>query len=322
MPRFPMSDLAGSDVREFPHGAIGEPPAGSPRTREGTGSIAPASVLSPAPETLGLSNHPAGWTASRSQPHAHRRNSSTMDAPGGHAHDGAVGAPSAGKANASADAPNAASRWEAMDLESLLDEIMVDDLLHFGLRRPEDAWTSGDAAGAVSSRDVQPGTSTGSSSQVDNPHSASSQATSHPKLLDLAPTMENPPLMGAENFSLKHRTPVFEFRRERLPVESPIANAAARLSGNRKFLTGQVASLLERSRYRIDGRSVGVSPMLLVTDLDSDRKFRIFVGAATQDVSAAPIGNFVKGSDLLAKVTIDPHDGRTLKSLYLIPLRR
>jgi hypothetical protein len=360
MPRFPTGYLTVPHFREPPRGMIDDPAAHPTQARETTGGTVPVSVTSPSPETLGLSSHPAGWAADGAQPHAYPRQHRTSAAPGSHAHDGSVsvgGNLPGAQAGTSLRDPTAQSRWEAMDVDELLQEIMVDDLLHFGLRGPDDVWTHTEAATTASSPQVQPGTSTAAVPQAasqeasqrklpnsedvgthaeaataaSSPHvqpgtstaavpQAASQEASQRKLLDIVPTKKNPVLVGEQGFYLKRRTPVLAFSGKRLPFEAEKANATPRLAENRIFVAQQVEMILQEGRYHVYKRFDGLSPMLMVSDLDSDRTFRVFVGLATQDASAVPKGSYTAGSDVLAKVTIDPRDGRTLKSLYLIPL--
>jgi hypothetical protein len=71
--------------------------------------------------------------------------------------------------------------------------------------------------------------------------------------------------------------------------------------------------------YRIDHWGSPRSPVLDVTEVASEKKYRVLVQISTQNRAEAPKGGYVKGVDVLAHVTVD-RGSQTLKSLHLFPL--
>jgi hypothetical protein len=312
MPRFSLPEFTNATSHEpsllSGEGAV----ARESQPHAGAGGIAPVSVTSATPEVLGLSSHPAGWASSGSQLHPQPRSPRATVSSGGDAHGGAVpGSSSSGaKASISAGTSTATSTSNHLDDDAWLQEILTYDFLYKDLSPPKDPPASAaPAATTVVSHDPQPGTSAASTSQ----------GTSH--RVSLEAVMKRMALKAGRSRNLKRKTPSWQFEGERLPVRSPRSEprSLVRLLENREFAVKKVAKVLMGSGYRIDHWDSSRSPVLDVTEVASEKKYRVLVQISTQNRAEAPKGGYVKGVDVLAHVTVD-RGSQTLKSLHLFPL--
>ncbi|HUA78895.1 MAG TPA: hypothetical protein VL997_00875 [Dyella sp.] len=115
---------------------------------------------------------------------------------------------------------------------------------------------------------------------------------------------------------------VFQFHGKQLPtVRSTPRNTSVALE-NRNYVSEAVKLILQRSGYRVvdDCTAIYSRDLLLVSDAATGKRFNIYPKISTDGKCQLPLHFSKNASSLLAVVTINPLDHRSLDSLYLIPL--
>jgi len=308
----------------FPHAVIHEPVADTnARTSpsdEGGGHIAPVSVTPP--EAFGFVARPAGATSRARLSYSQTR---SLQTPSPRMFDARTPSPptrSPRERSPHTLAPSQArpdGRGEPVLENRGLDELLAEIADEYDLldATHPSRGTGNDAvphAGTGVTQSDPPGSLANTSA------ASSSQGLLRRISLDEVMADERVVFTPGGEIDLGHLRPSFLFHGERLPFDRLTTSAAAHCNESRAFVKEQVASVLERSGYRIENRGASSIAPLRVTNPSSGKSFTILPRLTSNFRPNISGRRYVMDPrvDMIAIVKFRHSDRRTLESLYLV----